>query len=1204
MSVTIYPGIRRIHLLYTTRYDTIRTSDVRDDLLGVKVWYSTVQGFNPQTLTPTEFGVGSSISLENLATNTQYYVRYAFISRIDPTVYKISNEFSVKTYDEFTRVYGELTNDPHYLARSATTGAPDWQYATGTFRVWNVSQEVTGNGPVYSIVPNSATNGIQATINATTGVFTATGWTGTLNAGKITFKAVYDGVEVLRDWNIVNGIGQDAPQIRLIMAPDNFVYRDAQATLADTPQVVATANLTNLTGTATFSVKAYRANGTEITSPTIQFTQNNNTITITRQQFHISNEIRYAIVRAQIGNVYDEDTINRLDNGTDSITIDVLNPFQQLQANEDGLVDPAEYLDTGTLIEVYEGSDKLAVDINSPYSNGTWRITNIAATGIVAEDQPVYTSFGIEFPQHANMTADNAEILYTVEWKTKSGSVGSRVVGQKFAKVKQGVTGASAPLVNLRSDALAFVRPANQPATATAPAYIDVVANVSNIVNPQYVWRIEGQVQTGQTNNTLRVNKFTDAASKEIRVDVTGQNAQQEPISLFDEHTLYYIQEGSSALAAAAIPENNSISCDSNNTPDSAQFPLVIDTIVVRGTTIIPSNQIVYGIVDVNGVTFSSPAVNATTGKVTVTGITSSYASFKINFAIGDEIVYRIVRFNKVIDGSSAPVVNITADPGLAFVRLKNSNTYQTSSIELSADILNIPGAQYAWYVDNVLQTGQTGSEFTIAAFAPTASKVIKCVVTGTGGVTAQDIFTVYSVQEGDDSISAGLVNENQTLQADKDGVLYAGQLPLTSTFLVFRGTTQVGSNITFSKVAGTETGLVSTINATTGAISVTQFTATAAASCTYRATISVPGTTPVTIDKTLTVTKTKDGATGQPGTNGTGVVTVYQRSAAQPSIASTSTSTPPSGWYSTVAEATTANAGQPLWASDATVVTALNGSKTYTWNVPYRVEGIDGTSGSSTTQAYIRSSDLPDTPAAGASNPPSGWSDTIAGTTGTGPVWTTFGSKPAGSSIWTWQKPVRVSGEAGLPLRNATGFLYYGTAQASAPSAPSASGYSFSTGSFSSVSSGWATTFTAPSPNNGVSLWAVRYSVQETEYNGAQTVTISSPFTHQNFDGLVTFTNNQYVTSTTATNIANTAANTAVNNAAGNYATNTLSNVTTIDGGKITTNSIVATQLQIGNVQGGATSYIKLFNNKIEVFDGGVRRVVIGNLSSGPGQV
>jgi hypothetical protein len=223
MAVTLYPGIRRLHLLYTTRYDTIRTTDVRDDLLGIKVWVSTTQGFNPQTLTPIDFGVGSSVTIDDLDTNTEYFVRYAFISRIDPEVYTISQEFSVTTYDELTRIYGELTNDPHYLARSQNSSDPDWTFATGTFRVWNVSEEITGNGPVYSVVSGSQTNGLQVTIDPVTGVFSASGWTGTLNTAKVTFKAVFDDIEVLRDWNVINGIGQDAPQIKLTLLPDNFI---------------------------------------------------------------------------------------------------------------------------------------------------------------------------------------------------------------------------------------------------------------------------------------------------------------------------------------------------------------------------------------------------------------------------------------------------------------------------------------------------------------------------------------------------------------------------------------------------------------------------------------------------------------------------------------------------------------------------------------------------------------------------------------------------------------------------------------------------------------------------------------------------------------------------------------------------------------------------------------------------------------------
>jgi hypothetical protein len=302
-----------------------------------------------------------------------------------------------------------------------------------------------------------------------------------------------------------------------------------------------------------------------------------------------------------------------------------------------------------------------------------------------------------------------------------------------------------------------------------------------------------------------------------------------------------------------------------------------------------------------------------------------------------------------------------------------------------------------------------------------------------------------------------------------------------------------------------------------------------------------------------------------------------------------------PSGWTRTIPSEAS---GSVVWVIQATAssTTATDTIVNTEWSTPQILaqQGAQGLTGEGVTQIYIRSDLQPSTP-----NPstgtPSGWSSTVAGAAGTAAVWTSFGNRLVGSTVYTWQTPVRVQGEAGNPLRNASGFLYYSQPQASAPSAPSASGFNFSNGTFNSVSSNWSTTFNVPSGTT-TKLWAVRYSVQETAFGGAQTVSISNPFTHQNFDGLVTFTNNSYVDSSGATSIANSAANTAVSNASGNYATNNLSNVTTIDGGKITTGSLTANKLEIGKPRTG--DYIRMFDNKIVVYTGNIPRVIIGNLS------
>lgn len=137
----------------------------------------------------------------------------------------------------------------------------------------------------------------------------------------------------------------------------------------------------------------------------------------------------------------------------------------------------------------------------------------------------------------------------------------------------------------------------------------------------------------------------------------------------------------------------------------------------------------------------------------------------------------------------------------------------------------------------------------------------------------------------------------------------------------------------------------------------------------------------------------------------------------------------------------------------------------------------------------------------------------------------------PASTTKYYWLKAVdfsrNVSGfssgasattdaEAGTGAtgpRNAQVYFYYNTGQSTAPTAPTTSevAYNFSTSTPSISASGWSTTF-SPSAVSATSAtnkyWAVRVIFQEIDFGGSYSETISSVFTWQNLDGLVTFTN------------------------------------------------------------------------------------------------
>lgn len=66
----------------------------RDDLSTVKVWASTTNDFTPSDLTLVYTGNSFTILLANLTPLTTYYVKYAYISEIDPTDFDYSAQLS------------------------------------------------------------------------------------------------------------------------------------------------------------------------------------------------------------------------------------------------------------------------------------------------------------------------------------------------------------------------------------------------------------------------------------------------------------------------------------------------------------------------------------------------------------------------------------------------------------------------------------------------------------------------------------------------------------------------------------------------------------------------------------------------------------------------------------------------------------------------------------------------------------------------------------------------------------------------------------------------------------------------------------------------------------------------------------------------------------------------------------------------------
>ena len=105
MSATITAGIDSLTLKVTSPKESDGTP--RDDLIGIKVWYSTIPGFDPLNNQGTLAydGTGLDVTITGLLSGTTYYVRYALISEIEPDYWIVSSQLSG------TPVYETQTTD-------------------------------------------------------------------------------------------------------------------------------------------------------------------------------------------------------------------------------------------------------------------------------------------------------------------------------------------------------------------------------------------------------------------------------------------------------------------------------------------------------------------------------------------------------------------------------------------------------------------------------------------------------------------------------------------------------------------------------------------------------------------------------------------------------------------------------------------------------------------------------------------------------------------------------------------------------------------------------------------------------------------------------------------------------------------------------------------------------------------------------------
>jgi hypothetical protein len=565
------------------------------------------------------------------------------------------------------------------------------------------------------------------------------------------------------------------------------------------------------------------------------------------------------------------------------------------------------------------------------------------------------------------------------------------------------------------------------------------------------------------------------------------------------------------------------------------------------------------------------------------------------------------------VDGVTATLVRLTGTE-IVFIKFKDGS-YSSNSVNIFANTQNIPNPVFTWndginppvVKDSTLIAG--ANQFQFNRPAELGVYTISVSVSDKNNLalgTAVDSTSIAFIEEGSDAYTFAFKELADQFSANSLGVLEGGITSALNHIIGVKGIALLvpGVDIVYS-VHSTE-NCTATLGAVTGTWN-QQFTVsgaffTQASVTTAKVTIKcqVPGS--VFYLMTASYVKVRKGDTGITGTN-TATIALYAKN--------TSSSAPPAAFSGTftytfstsVLSGGTLNGwstaapnlsnGEYLWvryavAASNTATDSISAGE-FSGAVVSSVGGVNGTN-TATIELFAKNTSASTPPAAfsgtftytfstsaltgGTLN---GWSRTAPAITNGEYLWARYAvaaSNTATDAVDASEFSAAVvrsiggtNGTNGVnAVKSTSGYIYYAFAGGD-PGTPSASSFDFSTGLFTSLSSGWGT---AVNMTGNGSYWAARYVVTESVFgSNTGTPSFSAAFNHQNFEGLVTFTDQSsalsgYATQTYATDQADAYANAYANAVKNGLA---VQNYTAIHGGNISTGTLTADRIKSGSV-------------------------------------
>ena len=712
---------------------------------------------------------------------------------------------------------------PVSVVNSSTTGvvpAGGFANATGTFKVWLGTQDVTTLCTFTAGTPSN----ITASINSSTGVYSATAMPDAQSYGSITFTASYKGQSLTLTYAVTKAkdgvVGANGANFSIDQAAAIF-NKSSSGIVTPSTGIALTTSYQNVSAITGY---VWKKNGNIISGVTTSFytipIADYNSVTTNTYSCTITGTINNVIGAT----LTDTITVPMLLDGSSTPTVVLSNENMTFPASNSGFSGIA-FTSGSCEITAYIGSTQLTY--NNAGGANTFKCT-VSATNVTVAGGAI-SGTKLTLPAPTAMSADSAylDISTTIYDSTGTALSGVLVSRVTYSLSRAGIKGDTGDAVDF-----VFVRSASQPATPAASSgvpsspiqwYTDV-ASVPASTNP--LWSSMGFKATGATNYTWNTPSCIEGANvAEISVYTRGV-----PTTTPTGGTYTF----GNASPITSLPTSTGATWSAN---------------IPTGTTSVYVSRAVV----------SAPAGNTTA--ISITG----WSTPVISFQNGAETTAYWISCTDSLKRSTTLVYTPTTVSMSAFSKTGTANPVAYAG-------------RFKVYENGSLTASYTSASDQLTyTYTPSANNLtqLKVEVYLAGGTTTKlDEQTIPILQDGSSAISIVDSNNNVTIPTASDGSS-SGTYPNSGTTIqVYEGstaltyTTGTATSGKFSVAVSQNPASSITLGATSGNATTSfiianhsnMVTGTNSVSVVFTITAVKSDGTSVTLTETQTITKAKAG--------------------------------------------------------------------------------------------------------------------------------------------------------------------------------------------------------------------------------------------------------------------------------------------------------------------------------------------------------